>query len=74
MAGAEAAASGLRAAVRCDELRRERERESLGGGDLMRGEAGQWGVESPELGPEVVGLRGRGALGAAESEEAAEGC
>jgi hypothetical protein len=47
------------------ELAREREPERPsapdGGGDLRRGEMGQWGVVSPELGPDVD-LVGRGAL------------
>jgi len=47
------------------ELAREREPERpsapVGGGDLRRGEMGQWGVLSPELGPDD-GFRGRGAL------------
>lgn len=44
------------------ELVRERERRSSpGGGDLRRGEMGQWGVLSPEL-ELVVPLTGRGAL------------
>jgi hypothetical protein len=44
------------------EFVRERERpSSLGGGDLSRGEMGQWGVVSPELGLDV-GFAGRGAL------------
>jgi hypothetical protein len=47
------------------ELAREREPERPsdpgGGGDLRRGEMGQWGVLSPELEPEV-GFTGRGAL------------
>jgi hypothetical protein len=47
------------------ELAREREPERPsdpgGGGDLSRGEMGQWGVLSPELEP-AAGLTGRGAL------------
>jgi hypothetical protein len=47
------------------ELAREREPERPsepgGGGDLRRGEMGQWGVLSPELGPDVA-FKGRGAL------------
>ena len=33
----------------------------MGGGDISRGEMGQWGVVSPELGLDV-GFAGRGAL------------
>ena len=44
------------------ELARERERPSSpGGGDLRRGEMGQWGTLSPELDLDV-GFDGRGAL------------
>lgn len=42
------------------ELLRDRERVSAeGGGDFSRGDSGQWGVFSVELGPED-GLEGRG--------------
>jgi hypothetical protein len=56
------ATSGFLAWVR-SELRREREweRTSDGGGDLTRGEAGQWGVLSPESTAEGD-FKGRGAL------------
>lgn len=56
------ATSGFLACVR-NELRREREceRASGGGGDLMRGETGQWGVLSPETMAEGD-FKGRGAL------------
>lgn len=44
------------------ELVRERERPSSpGGGERSRGEMGQWGMESPELGPDT-GFTGRGAF------------
>jgi hypothetical protein len=56
--------SGLRIWLR-SELAREREPERLsepgGGGDLRRGEMGQWSALSPELDPDVA-LDGRGAL------------
>lgn len=42
------------------ELRRERERVSVGGGDFKRGETGQWGVLSPELEAEAVFCTARG--------------
>jgi hypothetical protein len=56
------AISGFLAWVR-RELRREREweRASGGGGDLMHGETGQWGVLSPESTAEGD-FKGRGAL------------
>lgn len=59
------------------ELAREREPERAsdvgGGGDRRRGEMGQWGVLSPELGPDA-GLTGRGALmGSADDEVDVEG-
>jgi hypothetical protein len=43
---------------------REPERPSVpgGGGDLRRGEMGQWGVLSPEVVEEDVDFKGRGAL------------
>ena len=65
------ATSGFLACVR-SELRREREweRASGGGGDLMRGEMGQWGVLSPETTAEGD-FKGRGAL--SESEMAVGG-
>lgn len=65
------ATSGFFACVR-SELRREREwaRASGGGGDLMRGETGQWGVLSPETTAEGD-FKGRGAL--TESEAAVGG-
>jgi hypothetical protein len=56
---------------------REPERPSVpgGGGDLRRGEMGQWGVLSPEV-DEDVGFEGRGALMVSAEDaddEAAEG-
>ncbi len=65
------ATSGFLACVR-SELRREREceRASGGGGDLMRGETGQWGVLSPETMAEGD-FKGRGAR--PESEVAVGG-
>jgi hypothetical protein len=62
------ATSGFLACVR-NELRREREceRASGGGGDLMRGETGQWGVLSPEIMADGD-FRGRGALTESEAK------
>lgn len=60
MAGVEVeATSGLLCWLR-SEFRLERERVSwVGGGDLRRGETGQWGAGSPEAVPDGA-LRGRG--------------
>lgn len=70
IAGVDAASGFLLCERR--ELRREREceRASGGGGDLRRGECGQWGVLSPETAAEGD-LSGRGAL--IDSEDAMGG-